>query len=269
MLTETKRMSFVESQDNLRRISETLTAEDCIISGRVYGSFLNKNSSEDLDLAVMIPSDGGVVEKTVYERLLHLRSQLCKTLTLDVDLIPHTEDEVHERSSPLWNPRYHPSLRFGVDVKDEFPVPGRINEMQNPSIYVLHDNRTITRRQLLRQNTSENWRIFIAKLIHGPGNILTYLALKNGSEYLANPSDIGETFRIFDQIYESDSHSVITQFSEAKSLIKEGRFTSEQAVKLLNWYESLLGTVLGYNREALYSYLSADKPELTPESATS
>lgn len=269
MLTETKRISSVESQDNLRRISEALTAEDCIISGRVYGSFLHENSSEDLDLAVMVPSEGGVVEKAVYERLLYLRSQLCETLALDVDLIPHTEEEVHEQSSPLWNPRYHPSLKFGVDIKDTFPVPERINVAQNPSVYVLHDNRTITRRQLLRQNTPENWRIFIAKLIHGPGNTLTYLALKNGSEYLTNPSNVEETFRIFDQIYETDSRPVIAQFNRAKLLVAEGRFTFEQAVNLLNWYESLLGTVLGYNRGALYSYISANKPELTAESASS
>jgi hypothetical protein len=132
----------------------------------------------------------------------------------------------------------------------------------------LHDNRTITRRQLLRENSSENWRIFIAKLIHGPGNILTYFALKKGSGYSMNPSNTDVAFEVLDRLLGTDSQPIIERFLKAKDLIKRNEFSFEQAVQIINWYESLLGTVLGHNPEAIYNYLSEEKQKIGPEMPT-
>jgi predicted nucleotidyltransferase len=118
-----------EQRTALERISEILGPEKSVLSARVYGSFLYGNSSADLDMAIMAKSNSGFVDISTYQRLLQLRYKLCRTIDLDVDLIPHTEDEVTERGSTLWNPRYHPSLKFGLDVKNSFPVPETITEM--------------------------------------------------------------------------------------------------------------------------------------------
>lgn len=242
-------------EQNLQKLSDILRGEPCILSARVYGSFLYSAQSTDVDLAVMAPSSCGVIAKDIYERLYRIRNHLCKTLNLDIDLVPHTFDEVEETGSPLWNPRYHPSLSFGIDVKERFPLPLEISPTQNVSMYVLLDNRTVTRRQILRPSGPENWRIFLAKLIHGPGNALTLISLTKGKQYMANPSDVQEAFKIFDQIYSTDSKVVLKQFNDAEKLIQEGVFSLREAVWLLNWYEALVATVLGYNTNILLDYL--------------
>ena len=261
-----ERENLGEQQERiLKQLSEALREKEYVLSARVYGSFLTRAALPllpDLDLAVMIPSNNGVVEHDTYEKLHSLRSSLCDSLQHDIDLIPHTFDEVDEKNSPLWNPRYHPSLHFGTDVKSNFPIPASISYMQNSSVYVLLDNRTITRRQLLRPSSSENWRIFLAKLIHGPGNVLTLLALRNSYPYIANPSDIEESFRIFDQSFGTDSSTIVCRFQHAELLIQQDNFSFQEATWFMRWYEALITTVLKYDQEALKKNLQTLKEKL-------
>ncbi len=233
-----------KTSKRVKVISKSLSKETSIISARVYGSSLYANDYEDLDVAVMVPSKHWVVQKETYQNLLQLRKELNNKVGIDIDLIPHTMDEIKINSSPLWNPRYHPSLKFGIDVKAHFPVPKKVNPKQDASIYVLLDNRTITRRQVLMESGPENWRIFIAKLIHGPGNVLTYFALQNNTEYKASPSDIETTFSVFDSLYATNSQKILRSFSRAKELIKRGSFSFKHAVELLQWYERLVSRAL-------------------------
>ncbi len=246
-----------QREETLYQLSEILQPEGCVLAARVYGSFLTRRDAllPDLDLAIMIPSDNGVVDHTTYKNLLHLRTYLCNTLKHDIDLIPHTLDEVEEQSSPLWNPRYHPSFHFGINVKGNFPIPESISCIQNASVYILLDNRTITRRQLLRLSFQENWRIFLAKLIHGPGNALTLQALQNGHRYVVNPSDIEQSFSMFDKMYGTDSRTIIKQFRHAELLIQQNIFSFEHALQFIRWYEAFVATVLGYDKEALQKHL--------------
>jgi predicted nucleotidyltransferase len=234
-------------ETTLEKVSEILRPEELVQSARIYGSSLySKDSVVDIDMAIMIPSNYGVVEEDTYRYLFNLRRRLSSFVGADVDLIPHTFDEVEETNSPLWNPRYHPSLKFGLDVKSHFPVPEKISPIQDTSVYVLLDNRTITRRQILRRSSQENWRIFISKLIHGPGNALTHLALKNDLDYLANPSNVYEAFRIYSQVFGVNLEDVVETFKKDKRLVSQGEFSFEHALKLLNWYENLISSVLGY-----------------------
>ncbi len=239
----------------LADIREVVAPEPVVEVARVYGSSLYKVKSVDIDIAILTPSENGVITPDTYKKLRDIRSSLCNKLAIDVDLIPHTRDEVKEKSSPLANPRYYPSLKFGVDVKNTFPISEKIDPYQNASVYVLLDNRTVARRQILRQSGAENWRIFISKLVHGPGNALTYLSLKRGANYLVNPSNIAESFFVFDKELGVNSSSVIKKIEQARQLIPAGNFTFENAVDLLNWYESLVSTVLDYDTTSLKKYL--------------
>lgn len=235
-----------ERVSNLELIVEELSNNEAITSARMYGSssfILLENI--DVDIALMIKSTEGIVDAESYRQLKDLRTKLCMKLNCDIDLVPHTEDEVFDTSSVLYNPRYYPSLAMGKDIKAKFPIPEKIGVYQDAAAYVLYDNRTITRRQLLRNNNQENWRIFISKLMHGPGNAITYLKLHDHFPFFVNPSDMHSSFKFFGTIYGIDSSKVENQFTEAKALNKTGNFSFEQAVYFLNWYENLVRKVLG------------------------
>lgn len=181
-------------------------------------------------------------------------------MNLDVDFVPHTLEEASDPNSTLYNPRYHPSLCFGTNVKHSFPLPEKIDSVQDNTAYVLLDNRTITRRQILRPNDVGSWTIFLAKLRHGPGNALTYKALHEGKPYYSNPSDMPQCFGTFDRIFGTDSGGIIKLFDESKQLLSLGMsLPFEDATKLLRWHESLIATVLQYNPSALKEFFQEAK----------
>lgn len=226
-------------------ISKELDRESLILSARVYGSsLLTWSRNPDVDLAVMVRSNQGIVLKDDYVKLKRIRQNLVDETGCDIDLITHTEDEVIDQASPLWNARYYPSLINGIDLKSTFEIPNKVNTYQDTAGYVLHDNRTITRRQLLRENGQGNWRIFISKLIHGPGNAITYLHLHDRYPELVNPSDVPLTFQKFDEIYGSDSSCIQSLFIEGREKIRNKEFGFDDGVYLMNWYEALVTKVL-------------------------
>ena len=94
----------------LAKIKDVLFENGYILSARTYGSWLHKEKTVNVDIAVIIPSQLGVVESAVYESLKELRLNLIEKTNCDIDLIPHTIDEIEDLRSPLWYPRYNPSL---------------------------------------------------------------------------------------------------------------------------------------------------------------
>lgn len=228
----------------LDKIVHALQETDCVTTGRIYGSWLYNERSVDMDIAVIVKSEFGVVNPQSYRMLGDLRSSLCRETGQDVDLVPHTEDELADRSSPLWYPRYNPSLVSGQDLKGTLHV-SPISLMEDSfsfadlTAYVLHDNRTICRRQLVRSLSSEEGRIFVSKLLHGPGNALTYQACKMRSDYIAPPSDLDGCFEAFDRLYGTNSSPAIEFLRQCKSQIDQ-----EMAYLLMNWYENLVNVVL-------------------------
>jgi len=243
----------------LNLLSERLAHNPFILSARGYGSFFTGEGSVDLDLAVMVPSRHSVIEEETYLALRETRASLCRELKIDVDLVPHTIDEATDLNSPLYNPRYHPSLFFGRDIKNSFPLPERINPTQNVAAYVLLDNRTITRRQVLRDCDLNNWRIFLAKLRHAPGNALTFSSLSEGRGYYVDPSDTVRSFRTFDQVFGTDSTEIFNLFTRSKQIIEEtGDLPLEIAIKLLRWHDSLVATVLGHYPPALKEFFDEE-----------
>jgi len=225
-------------------VAKSLGDNQHIISARVYGSWFFNHDSEDLDIAVMIPSRRGVVEPGVYQELRDLRRELCLSTDCDIDLVPHTMDEVTNMQSPLWYPRYNPSLVSGKDIKGSMCIESSCNRTELASFadmttYVLLDNRTICRRQLVRTLSKTEARIFVSKLLHGPGNALTRYACKHSLHYICSPSDLIQCFKHFDDIYNVDSTPAMNFLQKCKQGMNYG-----QALKLMLWYETLVSLVI-------------------------
>ncbi|MBI3671720.1 hypothetical protein HY249_02915 [Candidatus Azambacteria bacterium] len=228
----------------LLSIENAIMNVDCITSAKIYGSWMFKETSVDCDVAVIVPSYNGIVEKDAYRKLTELRKSLSAELGLDVDLIPHTEDEFDDIRSPLWYPRYNPSLVFGKTIKGVFDVsPSSMNNemfsFSDLTAYVILDNRTICRRQLLRSLDGDQGRIFVSKLIHGPGNALTHFACKTKTGYTNSPSDIEACFSEFDRIYDTDS-SLVVNFIK----VNKTKLDQECGMNIMRWYEGLVALVL-------------------------
>lgn len=228
----------------LKQVRDTLQETDCISSARIYGSWLYNEQSVDMDIAVMVHSEFGVVNPDCYESLRELRTSLCRQTGQDIDLVPHTDDEFADRNSPLWYPRYNPSLVFGCNLKGDFrivPISTSVHSFSFADLtaYVLYDNRTICRRQLVRSFHREEGRIFVSKLLHGPGNALTYQACKHGMDYTTPPSNLEGCFDAFDRIYGVDSLLAIAFLQSCRQSIN-----FERGALLMNWYKNLVNVAL-------------------------
>lgn len=250
------------SLDSLDIISRSFKKLNFIESAKVYGSFLYSKDSIDCDIAVMVHSKNSIVDQSIYKQLRKLRHKLSTLLKIDVDIVPHTADEVKNTKSPLWSPKNNPSLSFGVDIKNKFPVPDFSSicslslTAANGALFLLQENRTILRRQVLRSIKNEEMRIFIAKISHGPGNTLTYLSLKNKGSYKTDPSNTLQSFKAFDAVYNLDSRRVLTYIKKSKQIIsKNGQLPLHRALKILSWYETLTATVLNNKPFLLRNFL--------------
>lgn len=231
-------------KETLKNIKAALQGVDYISSARVYGSWLYNELSVDVDVAVMVVNNFGVIDPNHYYLLRDLRKSLSVKVGQDIDLVPHTNDELTDYSSPLWYPRYNPSLVFGCDIKDVFHVAPASMIIHSFSFadltrYVLHDNRTICRRQLVRSLNDEEGRIFVSKLLHGPGNALTYQACRHKVDYLTSPSNLQECFDVLDRIYGVDSTPALAFFLACKRAMNFDR-----GVLLMNWYENLFNLII-------------------------
>lgn len=148
------------------------------------------------------------------------------------------------------------------DIKGKFPIrqypPTRMypKNLINSAAYILHDTRTITRRQVIRSLKGEEARIFLAKLSHGPGNALTYLSFTRGEKYKTDPSDIRRAFEAFDLSYKLGSMEILSYIDRNKKIISDkGCLTFESALNLLSWYELLVAVVFKFNPSILGKFL--------------
>lgn len=233
-----------------------LGSEECVLAARIYGSSLyTEEGLLDIDVAVLVSSIAGVVKPETYNRLARVRLELSQQTNCDIDLVIHSEDEVGDFNSPLYNPRYNPALCFGLDVKGEFDLKqvstlSQVFGFADLAKYVLHDNRTICRRQLTRTLDGECGRIYVSKFLHGPGNVLTYHCCLNGLGFGCNPSDFEASFRGFDRLYKVDSSPALGFLQECKC-----RLDFDRGLKLMRWYELLFSlVVLDGDREAYMGY---------------
>lgn len=250
--------------DRIDMIRNYLKNNQHVLSAVLYGSSnFDDGRYEDVDIAVMVPSSGGVCDFGIYSELRRIRQELSKLLGGDVDLVPHTEDEITRPISPLTFPKYNSSLVFGIPVKGRFPVsiPSNSQTYTQADLaeWVMSDTRTITRRQILRPTGEEEIRIFISKLAHGPGNFLTMWALKEGcQEHKINPSDFKNSFEIFGEITGVEINPILHWIRVLKKGIKEGYFSPEDAFPLITWYENMFRSAISEDFSYLRSYMNRD-----------
>lgn len=249
----------MEKKRILSQLIDNINDCEQILSARVYGSWFYDEKTADIDIAVMIPSNNGLVDSEVYKILYQLRKRLSDLTHCDIDLVPHTIDEVTNINSPLSHPRYNPSLVLGENIKGNFmiqPIYEMCDKMKSIDFIgitsnILLDNRTICRRQLVRSLTLNEARIFVSKLLHGPGNALTYYSLRHGLKYICSPSDMLSCLKNFDLLYNVDSTPAMQFFKKCKEKI-----SFEDALRLMFWYENLVALTL-YGNAYSESYQKA------------
>lgn len=229
----------------LERLRTRFEKSEDIVSARVYGSWLHSDKSKDLDICLMVPSIGGVVDSEVYRRLKEDREELGKETGQDVDLVPHTQDEISDHRSDLYYPRNNPALVSGRDIKghlDIKPIFDKDDQFSYSDLtaHILLGNRTVCRRQIVRSMLPEEAKIFASKLLHGPGNALTYYACKQKMQFLASPSNLSQALGKFDQIFNVNTKPSVDLLMSSRKELKP-----ENAPRLLKWYEHLTALVLG------------------------
>ncbi len=238
----------MDKKSVIELVGSTIARHPTILSARIYGSWLCDEKSVDLDIAIVVKSENGVVDSEDYRLLRIMREGLCVQTGYDIDLVPHTADELSDMNSPVWYPRYNPSLVFGQDIKgalliSQASIIAHSFEISDLIAYVLHDNRTICRRQLVRSLSNEEGRIFVSKLLHGPGNALTYYSCKNKIAYKCSPSELSKCFELFDELFEVNSFPAMNFLKSCKANID-----LEGGIKLIGWYENLFNLVLKGNK---------------------
>jgi predicted nucleotidyltransferase len=263
-----ERSESIESNKEKLGILEYIRTElgksNDIVSARVYGSWLHSDNSTDLDICVMIPSADGIVDSDVYRRLKVERQKLSKHTAQDVDLVPHTMDEIADWRSDIYHPRYNPSLVAGLDLKSQMAIQPIFDKSRNftytdLAAHILLDNRTVCRRQIIRSLTLPERKIFSSKLLHGPGNALTYDSCRNQTPFHASPADFPASLKMFDRVYKVNSSPA----SDFLLSCKRG-LDPVQAPILLKWYEHLVALVLQEGKHvATYQKYCAEVGDLS------
>ncbi len=225
-------------------IADYLRNVDEVISALAYGSWYYDETSVDVDIAIIVPSSSGIVDRSVYISLKKHREMLVSKWKCDIDLVPHTQDEVEDIGSPLWYPRYNPSLVFGNSLKGNFYLRSTTDDQtkfdfKDLAGYVLYDNRTICRRQLIRSLEGESGRIYVSKLLHGIGNALTYNSCLLRKNYYCSPSNIRLAQKLFDNVYGVNSLP-----AEPFLLSCKKGLNFQKALSLMTWYENVVNLVL-------------------------
>jgi predicted nucleotidyltransferase len=234
-------------------LAEAFAATESIESAIIYGSWLHDPLSRDVDIAIMVKNQRGVIAPEIYRELWALRLKLSNKLNQDVDLVPHTQDELDNYNTPIWYPKTNPALCSGYPLKGEillrpFSLLHCFFRTDDIATYFLHDNRTICRRQILRHLDGESGRIFVSKMLHGPANALTLVACRRHQRFISSTADLKENFGMFDIVFEVDSSPARPFLFDCKR-----SFSFERAILLLNWYEHLQAMVLTGN-EAISRY---------------
>lgn len=226
-------------------IQDELTKSSVITDAILYGSFLYGENFVDCDIAVFIDSYGSTLNKSDFIYLYSLRESLTEKTGVDVDLIPHTHDELsNSLLTPIWFPRYNPSLVFGKTLKGSIKIekPNLLDiSYSNLALYVILDTRTIIRRQICRISTHQESNIFFSKIIHLCGNITTLIKNILKEDYLFPPSDIMSSAKYVDSIIKDINAVEAVKFISSARLglskIENPIILDISMLEAISWYE--------------------------------
>ncbi len=189
----------------LEEIKERLSKNSFIYAAIYYGtSSVSLNEKEDLDLAIILNVDSEI-DLDYFIKLIKIRKELIEISHKDIDLIPHTLDEVIDNLSPLYNPRYNPPIVYGKILKGQIKisVPSNILVKQSDILksYISLD-RTIIRRLICRDYSCSDNIVLINKIKKIAPNIINYLTIKNNINYYnIDENNIENNIEILDLIY--------------------------------------------------------------------
>lgn len=235
----------------VREISRIFQKLNFIQTVKIYGSWLRQDGV-DIDIAIIINNaKNGIVPASVYNLLLDIRQQLMAISETDTDLICHSEDEVDDIRSPLWHPRYNPSLISGLTIKGKFPISAcslknTLFSYADICACTLFDHRTLCRRQMLRPFNQGSAEFILNKFLHGPANAITYYYCQHHKNLPSSMPDIIQSFLCFDNCYSTCSKRALERLSVLKDL------NFEIALPFMNWYESLISFIFGRSSQELY-----------------
>ena len=149
----------------LNQISTAVNKENCILDAILYGSSKYDFSNVDIDVCVVIRTVWGKMDADTIQSLKKIKQSLSYSTRFDIDLVPHSIDELSDFCSPLYYPKYNPSLSNGIRLKGNAIKDSNFSLTFNASSlakFVILDTRTITRRQILRDSKPNEIHVFLA-----------------------------------------------------------------------------------------------------------
>ncbi len=171
-------------ENNFSIIRNVFNALDFIKTAIVYGTNAKEiNPDNDLDIAVVL-EEASVIPAETFQKLFHIRKKLQEFYKVDIDLVPHTLDELEKNTiSPLTYPHNSPALAFGIPLKGELPNIYKLidvnHKVSNADLLKFHlslDRATI-RRFACKKCTPKEKQVFLNKLSSIPQTIINIQAL--------------------------------------------------------------------------------------------
>ncbi|MFA8298718.1 MAG: hypothetical protein ACEPOV_00995 [Hyphomicrobiales bacterium] len=223
-------------------IIEEIRSFEIISDAIIYGSSNYVDYPGDYDIFILVPTKFGMMNKASLKQLKEFKEYLAKIIEYDIDFVPHSEEELYDYASPVYNPRHNPSLVYGHTIKGNIKInqpEAKVFSYADLTKYVILDNRHVTRRQILRPFYVPAANLFLSKLGHLFGNALSYLAFSRGEKYMVNPSDLYVCAGLIEKMLPINcvpyQEYVRALRRELAGMNSESAFDSMS--KVLNWYE--------------------------------
>ncbi len=188
-----------------------------------YGTLVETGVDADLDICLILDSKVSFSSED-FMKLTQYRNSLVKELNKDIDLIPHSLDELDfEVLTPLTYPWNNPSLVHGEILKGDLSIPQSIN-IENKKFtqtdvakYHLLLDRTLIRRSVCREGDSLDEDVFFNKIKQLPYNIVNYLSTASGEKCLKlDPNNYEENLKLLRLICEiKDTDKLAFSFKKA------------------------------------------------------
>lgn len=241
-----------DKQRALALIVQGIQDSPQVQSALLYGSYLQRSESRDCDIAAFVPSAAGVVHIEVYRALAELRRGLGELTGHDIDLVPHTLDELFDLRSTLHYPKVNPALCSARAIKGEIVIrPSSLRDQQfdyaDLAVFALQDTRTLCRRQLVRTLEGEAGRIYVSKLSHAPVNAVNLHSYRQHEAFRPFPAEFWAGLGVFDEVYRTRSLGVAELMARCRA-----ELTFELGLQLMFWFEHVFGVCTGLLSPADY-----------------
>jgi hypothetical protein len=206
-------------------IQEFFKDKDEVMSVIAYGTFIETGMESDLDICVILNKKNSL-SAADFKSLSAYRNALIGLTGKDIDLVPHSLDELAPNSlTPLTYPWHNPSLALGRILKGTISIPQCVTMKDlifthsDTAKYHLLLDRTLIRRAACREGTDRDNDIILNKIRRLPYNIINYLSITSGHEYMnLDPDNYIGNLSIIKDVCKLKSTSLSFGFNQAVSL---------------------------------------------------